>query len=362
METLNLLKIFRKNKDCKGVDILEKLRIAVIGCGSIAQNRHLGEYHSHTGVAIVAVCDIVEARAKETGEKYGAVYYTDYKTLLKEEKIDAVSVCLPNYLHAPVSIDALKAGCHVLCEKPMATSQKEAEDMIGAAQDTNKKLMIGHNQRFVASHVKAKELIEKNELGKIYSFRTTFGHGGPEKWSADGADSWFFKKEEAFIGAMGDLGVHKADLMRYLLGEEFTEVSAIVETNAKEKITVDDNAVCILRAESGLIGTLTASWAYNAKEDNSTIIYGEKAVLRLEDDPDYGLIVQYTNGNTVNYQLGKIQSNDAGGQKTTHVIDHFITSIVENKEPLINGEEGLKSLNVILAALESSETKRVIKI
>src|SRR5690625_7963417 len=113
--------------------------------------------------------------------------------------------------------------------------------------------MIGHNQRFVSSHQKAKELIVAGELGEIYSFRTTFGHGGPEQWSAEGEDSWFFKKEEAFIGAMGDLGVHKADLLRYLLGEEFSEVAAFIETNAKENTDVDDNAVFILRSESGVI-------------------------------------------------------------------------------------------------------------
>ncbi len=346
----------------EGVELMEKLRVAVIGCGSIAKHRHLVEYKQHNQADIVAVCDIVEARAKEMTAKYGATAYTNYHTLLNSEQVDAVSVCLPNYLHAPVSIDALNAGCHVLCEKPMATSQQEAEDMIRAAKANHKKLMIAHNQRFVASHIKAKKLIAKGELGKIYSFRTTFGHGGPEAWSADGAESWFFKKEQAFIGAMGDLGVHKADLLRYLLGEEFTEVSAIVETNAKANATVDDNAVCILKSASGVIGTLTASWAYNTTEDNSTIIYGEKAVLRIEDDPNYGLIVQYSNGDTINYQLGKIQSNEAGGQTTTHVIDHFIASIVEDKEPLINGEEGMKSLNIILAALESSKTKQLIQI
>ena len=117
------------------------------------------------------------------------------------EKTDAVSVCLPNYLHAPVSIAALEAGCHVLCEKPMATSREEAEEMIEAAKSNNKKLMIAHNQRFVPSHAKARALIASGEVGKIYSFRTAFGHGGPEGWSVDGKDSWFFNKEQAFIGA-----------------------------------------------------------------------------------------------------------------------------------------------------------------
>ncbi|WP_100010033.1 Gfo/Idh/MocA family protein [Lentibacillus sediminis] len=331
------------------------LRVAVIGCGSIAKNRHLPEHSNNPNVEIAAVCDIVEERSQAAADKYGAKAYTDYKDLLANEQIDAVSVCLPNYLHAPVSIAALNAGCHVLCEKPMATSSEEAEQMIEAAERNNKKLMIGHNQRFVASHQKAKQLIESGEAGKIYSFRTTFGHGGPEGWSADGARSWFFNKEQAFIGAMGDLGVHKADLLRYLLGEEFTKVSGFVETSAKENTDVDDNAVLILKSESGVLGTLAASWAYNAKEDNSTIIYGEKATLRLEDDPDYSLVVQYTNGEVVKYELGGIQSNEEGGQTTTHVIDHFVESILQDTEPLIDGREGMKSLEVILAALESQK-------
>lgn len=341
---------------------MTKIRVAVIGCGSIAKHRHLIEYNNNPHVEIVAVSDINEARVKETAEKYHAKAYTSYEALLESENIDAVSVCLPNYLHAPVSIAALNAGAHVLCEKPMATSREEAEQMIEAAERNNKKLMIGHNQRFVSSHQKARKLIEQGEIGKIYSFRTSFGHGGPEGWSADGADSWFFKKDQAFIGAMGDLGVHKADLLRYLLGEEFVEVGAFVETNAKENINVDDNATLILKSTSGIVGTLAASWAYTAKEDNSTILYGEKATLRLEDDPEYSLIVQYNKGEVVKYELDGIQSNEDGGQTTSHTIDHFIESILHDTNPLIDGEEGKKSLQVILGALESVETKRIISL
>jgi UDP-N-acetylglucosamine 3-dehydrogenase len=341
---------------------MSTLKVAVIGCGSIARHRHLVEYNAHAGVEITAVCDIVGERANEMAEKYNARSYTSYEELLANESVDAVSVCLPNALHAPVSIAALNAGCHVLCEKPMATSREEANEMIEVAEKNNKKLMIAHNQRFVSSHVKARKLIESGEVGKIYSFRTAFGHGGPEGWSVDGKESWFFKKDEAFIGAMGDLGVHKADLLRYLLGEEFVEVAGFVETSAKEGTDVDDNAVCVLKTESGTIGTLAASWSYTAKEDNSTIIYGENAILRLEDDPDYSLVVQYKNGEIVKYELGQIQSNDDGGQKNTHVIENFVQSIVDDTVPPISGEEGKKSLEVILAALESSESKQITSV
>ncbi|MGG3562171.1 Gfo/Idh/MocA family oxidoreductase [Neobacillus rhizosphaerae] len=339
-----------------------KLRIAVIGCGSIAQHRHLPEYKADKRVELVAVCDINEKRALEVAEKFGAKAYTSYEELLNAGGVDAVSVCTPNYLHAPITIAALHAGVHVLCEKPMATSKHEAEAMIAAAKESGKKLMIAHNQRFVPSHQRARKLIESGEIGKIYSFRTAFGHGGPEGWSVDGKESWFFQKEKAFVGAMGDLGVHKTDLLRYLLGEEIIEVGSFVETSAKDFADVDDNAVCILKTESGIIGTLAASWAYVSKEDNSTIIYGEKAILRLEDDPVNSLVVQYATGEVVNYQLGKIQSNEEGGQKNSRVIDLFVEAVVNNQTPPVPGEEGMKSLNVILAALESNETKQIVRV
>lgn len=340
---------------------MNKLKVAVIGCGKIAQVRHLPEYAASEHVEIVAVCDIVKDRAEEMADQYNAKAYTDYQEVVQLADIDVVSVCLPNYLHAPVSIAALNAGKHVLCEKPMATSKEEAEGMVAAARTNDKKLMIAHNQRFNASHQKAKDILDSGKLGKIYSFRTTFGHPGPEGWSVDGPNSWFFDKEKAFIGAMGDLGVHKSDLLRYLLGE-FSEVGAFIETNAKQNTAVDDNAVCILRTETGVIGTLTASWAYTTGDDNSTKIYGENGTLLIEGDPIYSLIEEYKNGDVVNHKLGKIQTNEAGGQTTSHVIDHFIHCILEDKEPLVTGEEGMKSLEIILGAIASQETKQFISL
>lgn len=341
---------------------MHTLKIGVIGCGSIAKFRHLPEYASHPSAEIVAVCDTNQPRVAEAAKQYGAKAYTDYKELLKDNSIDVISICLPNYLHAEVSIAALFANKHVLCEKPMATNLVEAEQMLAVAKEKNRKLMVAQNQRFVASHRKARQLIKSGEMGKIYSFRTAFGHPGPESWSADGSDSWFFKKEEAFVGAMGDLGVHKIDLMHYLFGESITEVASFIETNAKENTDVDDNAVCIVKTASGIIGTLAASWAYNASQDNSTIIYAENAVLRLEDDPTYSLIVHYTNGEVAKYELGAIQTNEEGGQHNSYVVDTFLDAILNNKEVPVTGEDGTNSLKVVLAALQSHANKTIEKI
>ncbi len=345
--------------------MMGKLKIGIVGCGSIARERHIPEYLAGGEVEIVAVCDLVEARAQEVETKFNiSVHtYTDYQEMLKQEpSIEAVSVCTPNYMHAPVSIAALEAGKHVLCEKPMATSSQEAQDMIEAAEKSGTKLMIAHNQRLVPSHVKARELLEEGALGKIYSFRTVFGHGGPEGWSIDGADSWFFRKEEAFIGAMGDLGVHKSDLIQFLFDEPVAEVGAFVETVAKENTTVDDNAVCVLKMESGIVGTLTASWSYKPFEDNATVIYGEKGMLRLEDDPQYSLIAVYTSGETMSYDLGGIQTNAGGGMENTGIVDAFVETVVKNTPIPITGADGKRALDVILAALESSMEKTITSV
>lgn len=208
--------------------------MGVIGCGAIGQRRHLPEYAAHPGVELVAVTDIKYARAKQAAEKFGAAHaFKNYRDMLKLE-LDAVSVCTPNYLHAWMSIDALRAGAHVLCEKPMAGSVREAKAMIVAAKKARRQLMIGHNQRLAAAHVRGKEIFKSGELGKCLGFSTSFAHPGPESWSMDGEKGFFFKKQQAIIGAMGDLGVHKIDLVRWFLEDEVVLASAMTGTVEKQ--------------------------------------------------------------------------------------------------------------------------------
>lgn len=339
---------------------MSKIKVAVIGCGAIAIRRHIPEYADHANVELVAFCDTVLERAEECAAQYGGKAYADYKELLAKEKPDAVSVCLPNQLHAPVSIAAAEAGAHVLCEKPMATSAEEAEAMIQAAEKNGVFLMIGHNQRLMPPHVKAKQILKQGYLGKVLTFRTSFGHPGPEAWSVDGKESWFFRKPEAFVGAMGDLGVHKADLIRWLLDDEVTEAGAFVNTLHKEGTEVDDNAVCILRMQSGAIGQMVASWTYYKGEDNSTILWCENGVMKIGTHPDDQVIVELRNGTIERYKVGAIATNEK--QTSSGVIDAFLDSILSGTKPSISGEEGLKSLNVILACLDSQETGSIIKI
>lgn len=338
------------------------VRVGVIGAGQIAKRRHIPEYDAHPNVTIRALCDIDEGKAATLATEYGIKKVcTDYQQILDDGDIDAVSICTPNYLHAPITIAAANAGKHILVEKPMATTLEEADAMVQAAKENEVMLMVGQNQRLAPIHQVAKRVLQSGMLGRVTSFRTTFGHPGPEYWSPTG--KWFFSKKEAWAGAMADLGVHKADLMRWLIGDEVQEVAAFISCFEKPG-DVDDNAICILRFKKGIIGTLTASWTYKPKEDNSTIIYCEKGTLKLAADPDNPILVEFAQPGKgeATFEVPKLQSNEAGGQSSSGVIDAFIDCLESGHAPTINGEEGRRALEIIIAAFQSADDSRVVQL
>lgn len=340
----------------------QKIRVAIIGSGSIATHRHAPEYAVNPNVEIVAFVDRYPERAAKLAAKYGGDVYQSYEDVLALDTVDAVSVCTPNAFHAPITIAALNAGKHTLCEKPMATSAEEAKAMIAAAKASGKHLMIGHNQRLASLHIKAKSLIEAGTIGKVVSFRTSFSHPGPESWSIEGPTGWFFDKKQAFVGTMGDLGVHKADLLRWLLGEEIVEVASFVEHLEKPMGDVDDNAVCLLKSASGAVGTLTASWTHYPGEDNATHIYGSLGHIRIGADPRFSVQCFLKSGEKQYFEVGALQTNDSGGQSDTGVIRAFVNSILTDTPPAISGDEGFRALAIILACLKSSESKQFEKV
>ncbi|MBP3655267.1 MAG: Gfo/Idh/MocA family oxidoreductase [Clostridia bacterium] len=334
------------------------LKIGLIGCGKIGQVRHLPEYAANPHCEITALYDINQERAQELAVKYGAKAYASYQELLASD-VDAVSVCSSNASHAEIAIAALKAGKHVLCEKPMATTLEDSEAMVAAAKAAGKRLMIGQNQRLAGAHVKAKELIDAGAIGRVITFKTAFCHGGPETWSVDpGLGTWFFDKKRAAMGAMADLGVHKTDLIQYLTGQTIVEVTAKLSVLDKKyadgtPITVDDNAFCIYRMDGGAMGTMTVSWTDYGAEDNSTVLWGTEGVLRIYDHPEHTLVLVKKSGETEYYDVDQIQTND--NQTASGVIDMFVDCILDENAPYITGESALTAMRAVFGAIESSE-------
>ena len=321
-----------------------KLKIGIIGCGMITKERHAPEYYANENCKVVGFYDKDISRAQAMAEKYGGVVCESVDELLSMD-LDAVSVCVANAMHAEITIQALNAGKHVLCEKPMAVTLEQCEAMVEAAERNGKILMIGHNQRFAAAHQEARRLIQDGAIGKVLSFETKFGHGGPEFWTKT-PDTWFFHKSQAAFGVMADLGIHKTDLDGTL-------------------IDVDDNSFCFYQTESGVTGIMHVSWTFYGNEKNSTVIYGTKGVLRCYDDETNALIWERKDGGIVRFDLGYISKNsDAtlGVHQNTGVIDEFVDSILNQREPLTSARESLKAMRVIFAALESARTGEKITV
>ena len=343
---------------------MEKLRIGIIGCGKIAEERHVKELATNPKAELVVFCDIVRDRAVAMAEPFHADVCEDYHDVISRDDVDAVFVCCCNNVHAQISIDALNAGKHVMCEKPMAITTDLCQQMISAAEQNKRTLMVGYNQRLVPSHIKAREIIRSKEYGDVITFRTTFGHRGCEYFSHGGLSTWFFKKAQSGFGACADLGVHKADLLRYLLDEEIVEVSAFAGTLHKrndkgELIDVEDNAVCLLRTESGKIGTLTVSWTY-PEEDNSTIIQMADRTMRILDDPEADIQLIDRDGNVEKMWLGGIQTNKV--QFESGIPAEFVDAVLEGRKPIATGHDGLMGVKIIESCLESARQGHNIRL
>ena len=341
-------------------ELMVMLKIGVIGCGKIAQVRHIPEYAVNEQVELVGFFNPTVSRAEDMVKKYGGRVYAAAEELIAAPDIDAVSVCSANYSHAELAIKALKAGKHVLCEKPMATTLEDCLAMVNAAKESGKRLMIGQNQRLAKAHIEAKKLLDAGLIGSVVTFRTAFGHGGPETWSIrPGNDTWFFDKSRAVMGVMADLGIHKTDLIRYLLGQEVVKTTARLVTLDKkgpdgELIGVDDNAICIYEMSGGATGTMTVSWTHYGAEDNSTVLYGTKGIMRIYDDPAHSIVVKLADGSEQVFDVEQIQTND--NQTASGVIDEFVDAVISGRESILDAESVIGSMKAVFASIRSSET------
>jgi len=351
---------------------MDKVKIGIIGCGRIVQRRHAPEFSAHRYAQIVGFFDQKKEKAESLVKQYGGLVYDSVDELLSDPSIDAVSVCSANNTHADFTIRALNAGKHVLVEKPMAMTVEDCMAMIDAAKKNGKYLMVAQNQRFNTGHLRAKELIGQGIIGKPLTFKTTFGHGGPERWCAedDGTgkisrDVWFFDRKIASMGVMADLGIHKTDLIQFLLGEKIVSVSAKTMTLDKKTgdgrpIELEDNAISIYTMESGVVGTMTVSWTYYGEEDNSTVIFGTKGVMRLYDNSPHTIQINTDRGDHIYYDLDTMMTNV--NQLESGVMRTFVDEILSGEWTYAAGDMEINAIRAVLAGFESSRLDKTISL
>ena len=331
-------------------------RAGVIGCGAIAQECHLPGYAENKQVELVACTDPSAARHAEIQETYPGIHaYTDHREMLAKESLDIVSVCSPNKFHAAQAIAALNAKCHVLCEKPMATTLKEADRMIEAARNARKKLMIGFTHRLFSGPIACKDLLAKRRIGKPFMIRVRMAHGGPYPgWAKH---NWFYNKELSAGGVLLDMGIHAIDQCLWLMGP-IVSVQAITATLVK-KIPVDDNALLLLEFKSGALGYIDVGWT-SKPGFTGLEIYGSKGSIIC----DYVRGLQLCEGelspsgeHTHNWQT--LEENPIEGGWPVE-IPHWIDVITGEERLTSTGKAGRAALEIALAAYKSSKSgKRV---
>lgn len=297
------------------------IKVGIIGCGGIANGKHMPSLAKVENCEMIAFCDIVVEKAEKAAEKYGtpdAKVYTDYKELLKDESIDVVHVCTPNRSHSFITVDALEAGKHVMCEKPMAINSVEAKKMLDAAERTGKLLSIGYQSRFRADSVYLKQEAEDGVFGDIYYAKATaIRRRAVPTWGV------FLNEEEQGGGPLIDIGTHALDLTlwimnnykpKYCVGTTYHKLNKDTEqgnawgTWDPDKFTVEDSAFGFIVMENGATIVLESAWALNTLEvrEAVTSICGTKAGADMID----GLRI---NGIRHNRQITTTPSFKAGG-------------------------------------------------
>lgn len=342
------------------------MKIGIVGCGAIAKNRQAPEFFANPDCEIGGFYDVDPARSAALAAQYGGEAFASLGAMLADAGIDSVSICSANRFHCEQTLAALAAGKNVLCEKPMAMTEEEGEKMAAAAKASGKKLMVAQSQRYDPAHMRAKEILESGALGRVVSFRTEFGHSGPEAWAGykEGKLFWYFDPAGAGYGALGDIGVHKADLVRWLTGEEVAEVSAFTATTDKKAcgrpIPVEDNAAVCLRMANGIVGTMQLSWTQYGRDANSTVICCEKGQVRLYCRPDEAMEVIHADGRCEVFPIKEIW--DSYGRHNSGIIDAFVACVVHDTPVPVTAEDGLAAVRVIEACKRSSRENRAVRL
>lgn len=367
---------------------MKKVKIGIIGCGGIANNKHLPSLAELKDLCeVVAFCDLIEDKAVKSAQKFGtgdAKIYTDYHELLADQSIDAVHICTPNVSHAVITVDAFAAGKHVLCEKPMAPTSEDAAKMIDAWKKSSKKFTIGYQNRFRPEVQMLKKCCETGDLGDIYFAKAhAIRRRAVPNWGV------FMDKEKQGGGPLIDIGTHALDITLWMMdnydvasvsGSTFYKLGTLEQATEGnmwgpwdyKNYEVEDSAFGFVKMKNGALINIEAAWAINLLESReaSTTLCGTKSGAEIRSGMGYpvdqlifnrgrnGLLVEESltaKGNVAYFSGAHLPPGVAEAKQ-------WLEAIIEDKEPLVKPEQAFKVTQILEAVYQSAATGREVVI
>jgi predicted dehydrogenase len=331
---------------------------ALIGCGTIS-DFHAEALRGIEGARLVAVAEPVEARAKKFADREKCAYVTDYHALLKRDDVQIVCVTTPSGSHAPIGMDVLRAGKHLVLEKPMAMTTRDAAELIRTAREKGVTLSVISQRRFEPQHQAIKKLLEEGALGKLLLTEVSL----PFFRSQEYYDSAAWRGTIALDGgALMNQGIHSIDLMLWLSGP----ADSVIGKTATQahKIEAEDLGLAIVQFKNGAFGTIMASTSIRPGFPSSINLYGDKGTIKLEgssithwtvpghDKPEYNAVSYggVADPKAISFVYHQMQLTD------------IIRSIETKSPPKVLGEDGLRAVQLIEAIYKSSSSNFPVKI
>jgi predicted dehydrogenase len=343
--------------------MMDQVRIGIIGAGFIG-GIHAEALHHVPNAEVVAVASQTPGKAAEFAQAHDIPNaYEDYRALLGRADIDAVTVGIPNYLHAQVVTDAANAGKHILCEKPFCVTVEQAQQMIDVTRSNHVKLVYGEMLCFAPKYVRAKKLVDEGALGDVFLVKQSEEHYGPHS-------PWFWDVNRSGGGVLLDMGCHSIEFARWVLGKPLVKsVTATMGTFVhKDKTRGEDHSVCLIEFENGTMGMAENSWAKTGGVDDRCEIYGSQgntcadllrgSALITHSNTGYGYAVEKAE-TTKGWTFTMFE--EIWNYGFPQEMQHFVNVVLGEEEPIETGEDGLEVLKIIYAAYQSAGEGRRIE-
>lgn len=357
---------YREEQGTDKVPDGRQLRIGIIGLG--IGRSHIEGYQSHPNAGVVAVADSNPQRLQAVADKYRVEgRYTDALAMLKAEQLDIVSVCTPNKFHKELTIAALQAGAHVLCEKPMAMNAREAEEMLAVAKQVGKRIMINFSYRFTPQSQALKAQVDSGILGDVYFGRTVWHR----RRGMPGFGGWFGDKSLSGGGPLIDLGVHRLDLALWLmgqpepqwvLGKTYNHIATAIAEREGKSFSVEDLVSGYITFKNGASLVVEASWAANIKENElmETRLMGTAAgLVQRNVNEEYEFEAElFMEREGCQFDL-KLHPPIPSSPSAMY---HYTDAILANRPHDATGEEGLMIMRLLDALYESARSGEPVKL